>query len=167
MVAAAAIALPSVASAAVIYNLTLTDASNPTYSGTGVLELNVAAPAGAGIVNYNASQVALLTFTIDGHTFTYGGPNSALSAVQFSNGAFNDITFSQQIGSPAARYSLATTNGYSFYYNNGQAEADGTITSKLASAVPEPASWAMMILGLGLTGAFLRRRGAKSVASLG
>lgn len=167
MVAAAAIALPSVASAAVIYNLTLTDASNSTYSGTGILELNVAAPAGAGQVDYSASQVALLKFTIDGQTFTYGGPGSSLSVVRFWNGAFDDISFQQQIGSPASRYSLATTNTYAFYYNNGQSEADGTITSQLASAVPEPSAWAMTIVGLGLTGAFLRRRATKSVASVG
>lgn len=32
------------------------------------------------------------------------------------------------------------------------------------SAAPEPASWAMMIVGLGLAGATLRRRAAKAVA---
>lgn len=158
MVAAVAITLPGVASAAVIYDLTLTDASNPAYSGTGVLVLNVAAPATGPQVDYTNAQVAKLTFTIDGQTFTYGGPGSSLTAVRFDNGQFNDISFGQEIGPPANRYALHTTAGYDFYYNNEQSLAVGTITSTLASAVPEPSTWAMMVAGLGVLGAVLRRR---------
>ena len=42
--------------------------------------------------------------------------------------------------------------------NNGRS-FNGSITYSVISAVPEPASWAMMIAGFGLAGAALRRRG--------
>ena len=156
-VAVAAIALPGVAAAAVTFNLTLTDASAPAYSGTGVLTLAFA-PSATGETDYSASQVSNLTFTVDGQTFTATPSN--LSVVQFENGQLNDITFGEQIGSSPNRYTLDTTSGYAFYYANGQQAAYGTITASPANtgAVPEPSSWAMMILGFGLTGALLRRR---------
>ena len=167
MIAAAVIALPSMASAAVIYDLTLTDASNPAYSGTGVLKLNAAPAASSGLTNYAISQVSSLTFTVDGHSFAYPGGGSQLSAVEFLNGALYDITFAQQVGA----YTLDTTGGYAFYYPDQTGRtvlASGTMTAALA-AVPEPATWAMMIVGLGATGAMLRRRkasrqGGKSIA---
>ena len=39
------------------------------------------------------------------------------------------------------------------------------LTRSLDGAVPEPASWALMILGFGLTGAALRRRRIVAVAA--
>jgi PEP-CTERM motif len=55
-----------------------------------------------------------------------------------------------------------TSNGYIFTINSlvlnsgvGSAEGDLTFT---AVAVPEPASWALMLAGFGLAGAALRRR---------
>jgi membrane-associated phospholipid phosphatase len=41
----------------------------------------------------------------------------------------------------------------------GQAVADWTLSSKAFGAVPEPASWAMIILGFGIVGLAARRRG--------
>ena len=171
MIAAMAIMLPGVAAASVTFDLTLTDASAPAYSGTGLLTLD-SAPAISGVTNYTAAQVSGLTFTIAGQTFT--APPGTLSAVQFIDGTMTDITFSQQIGSSPDRYELDTTSGYAFYYNNESSAAYGTITAAPAnmSAAPEPSTWAMMIVGFGLTGALMRRRtasqqGETSIASLG
>lgn len=161
-VAAMAIALPGVAAAAVTYNLTLTDASNPTYSGTGVLTVDSAASA-TGLTQYTASQVSALSIMIDGQTFT--AAPGAVSAVQFLDGQLGDITFSQEIGASPNRYDLQMTSQYQFSYNNEQTNAYGTITAKLA-AVPEPATWGLMIVGIGLAGAMLRRRqGRPAIAS--
>ena len=166
MIAVAAIALPGVAAAAVTYNLTLTDASAPAYSGTGVLTVDFAASA-TGLTQYTASQVSGLSGTIDGQTFT--AAPGAVSAVQFQDGQIRDITFSQEIGASPNRYDLQMTSRYQFSYNNELSNAYGTISASPAgpSAVPEPAAWALMIVGLGLTGAFLRRRhGRPAIASV-
>ena len=158
-IAAIALALPSMASAAVIYDLTLTDASNPTYSGTGTITLS-SAPVSNGQSNYGSAAV---TFLIDGQSFS-----GTATSVQFQNGAFWNAQFSEEIGKSPARFDLQTSGVYAFYYNNELSKATGTITSKLASAVPEPASWLMMIVGFGGIGAALRRRTAhqgKAVAA--
>jgi len=48
---------------------------------------------------------------------------------------------------------------------------DGVFFTNIAAngspAVPEPATWAMMIVGFGLMGAALRRRGSGAVAAIG
>ncbi|WP_353200316.1 PEPxxWA-CTERM sorting domain-containing protein [Sandarakinorhabdus sp.] len=41
---------------------------------------------------------------------------------------------------------------------NGYIQADNFVVSAATGAVPEPASWAMLIAGFGLTGAAMRRR---------
>ena len=167
MVAAMAIALPGAASAAVTYNLTLTDASDPTYSGTGVLTVDFAASA-TGLTQYNAAQVSGLSVTIDGQTFT--AAPGAVSAVQFLDGKLRDITFSQEIGASPNRYDLQMTSQYQFSYNNELSNAYGTISASPAGpkGVPEPATWGLMIVGIGLVGAALRRRhGRLAIASAG
>jgi hypothetical protein len=49
---------------------------------------------------------------------------------------------------------------------NGKAQITGNfVLSNVGGAVPEPASWAMMITGFGLAGATLRRRRTAAVAA--
>lgn len=168
--AVAACALPAAANATVTYTLTLTDATNPTYSGTGTLTLD-AAPSTTGQTDYFGAQVSELSFTIAGQTFSLAG-GGVYSIVRFVNGALNDITFAQEIGASPNRYSLQTTAGYVFYYNNELSPAYGTMTAALsaptpaASDVPEPASWALMLGGFGIIGAIMRR-GRRTTVSFG
>src|SRR5262249_44531463 len=122
----AVLALPATANASIIYTLTLTDSANPTYSGTGSITLNTA-PFSSGLTSYAAGQYSGLSFTIAGQTFT--APPGTVSAVQFLNGSFYDITFAETIGASPSRYALQTTGGYAFYYNDLQSVAYGTITS--------------------------------------
>jgi len=154
--AIAAFALPGAASASVIYNLTLTDLENPAYSGFGSITLD-AAPSASGQTDYTLGQFSDLSFTIAGQTFTPA--LNSVSAVRFMDGAFNDITFAQTIGTTPNRYSLMMSGVYAFYYNNLQSVARGTISSSPADtpAVPEPATWAMMLIGFGLVGGMVRR----------
>ncbi|MFD1612790.1 PEPxxWA-CTERM sorting domain-containing protein [Sphingomonas tabacisoli] len=91
--------------------------------------------------------------------FTYTGP-----AFQTSGGPFASIDFSGL----SARSTLGGTKLDAFFTlttkNNPAAEAGtaafqiGTVRVPTAAAVPEPATWAMMLGGFGLLGAASRRR---------
>jgi len=161
-VTVAAFALPGAVNASVIYNLTLTDSSNPAFNGMGSITLNTA-PTASGQTDYAQGDFSDLTFTIGGQTFTPA--LNSVSAVRFLDGAFNDITFSQTIGTSPDRYALMMSGVYAFYYNDLQSVAYGTITSAPATttAVPEAATWAMMLAGFGFIGGALRRRRRTSV----
>jgi len=80
------------------------------------------------------------------------------------NGSNNGYDFAQ---SKYTSYSVTSTNGISGFYV-GPFGAEGNlsidnlqVTTAASAAVPEPATWAMMIGGLGLVGASLRRRAAR------
>jgi hypothetical protein len=76
------------------------------------------------------------------------------------------------LGAQYAFFTLDTTqeNSVSFFAGSSPtdyvelAEVPGKVTSIVENAVPEPASWALMIAGFGLTGAAMRRRQRVSVS---
>lgn len=57
--------------------------------------------------------------------------------------------------SAASRYQLTTTNPFS----------TGYVTATATPAVPEPATWAMMLIGFGSVGVALRRRAARATVA--
>ena len=70
----------------------------------------------------------------------------------------------QKVRAPTTRI----TKGHSFFLSftsRGDPAFDRVGLSMLVSAAPEPASWAMMITGFGLTGAMIRRRRALAGAA--
>lgn len=92
--------------------------------------------------------------------FTTGPTFLDGSGVRFNAGPATNIAFFHQDGVAADRYRI---NG------NGTVSAFGPATSSLitVTAVPEPATWAMMLVGFGLVGGaarYRRRRMATSFA---
>lgn len=88
-----------------------------------------------------------LTFTVGGQTFTFNpvADNSiALTSTSFTFTGSGDPT------------SLVVTSGG---VNNVDAIVDNI--SVVGAAVPEPTTWALMILGIGAVGGAMRRRSAK------
>lgn len=100
-------------------------------------------PAPNAVVSFNA----LGTFT----------PNGALSA--FEEGlASLTVSFTQTGALTNGGEQPSISGSFTF-------ASPPTITDGGGSTVPEPAAWAMLIAGFGMTGAAMRRRGVRAVAA--
>lgn len=144
---------PTLHADTVTYNLTLTPSVGSLYGGTGSFTVE-GAPSATGISDYTVASGNLdsLIFNIGGQTFTLANATGN-TLVRFLNGELNDITFAETIGATPNRFTLHSTSGYVFYYNDGQAASYGTFSaSPAASPVPEPTSIALLATGL-LSGA--------------
>jgi PEP-CTERM motif len=141
----------------VTYDLSLTPTAGTTYGGTGMLTLDRAV-ATSGVDNINLSDITGLTFTIDGHTFGLGDPGFNLSAVQFVNGALTAIVARAISGDNYV--SLQTSASYLYYDGHTGHVGSGDLTASLAvtPAVPEPSTWAMLVLGFASVGVIAYRR---------
>jgi hypothetical protein len=95
--------------------------------------------------------IALFTALAPGN----GAPFEANPDVAFASNQFAKGIVALNAGDVLSFKAITLPDGYE----------DGTIAVSAASAVPEPASWAMMIAGFGLVGATLRRRTAAAVAA--
>ena len=85
----------------------------------------------------------------DAYVYNDGTPVDALAFGAVVVGSYD--TFSQTVATVAG-----TTYDYTFTYDN-YADPSGLIVST-GSAVPEPATWAVMLVGMGLAGAAIRGR---------
>jgi hypothetical protein len=138
------------AHASVVYDLTLTPPNGGTIGGSGTITLSALPLTGTNQVsNYTQSAGTLLglTISIDGDTFTLLQKNSGTNpVVQFTTGALDDITYA---GLAANGDSLMMTSDLVFTLKKTGAQETGTFSAVLdvAPAVPEPSTWAMMILG--------------------
>lgn len=95
--------------------------------------------------------------------FTYEGPNYDTSGGPFGVTNFNNLTaestYSGQTQGVFSAMAIKNTGSLTgtTTYNTGYVEVP-------APGVPEPATWALMILGVGMTGAAMRKK--SSAASL-
>jgi hypothetical protein len=118
--------------------------------------------ASGGYRNINGGsqsyRSSLSLYNTDGSQvgFDFSGVNTTADATQFSTSILSAGTYEFVIGG---------SDTLSLYGNNSIAESGFTdiafsLTPVLAAAVPEPASWGMMILGMGAVGYAMRRRKA-------
>jgi hypothetical protein len=146
----------------VTYDLTLTPGQGSLYGGTGTITLDSTVPA-TGQVDYTQANGGLLdvTFSIDGQNFSLAGATGT-TLVRFLDGQLNDITFAESIGTTPERFTLDSTSGYAFYFDNGQAASYGTFSVSgdpgSPSPVPEPSSLLLFATGLLGGAATLYRR---------
>lgn len=106
---------------------------------------------------------ALGGLVIDGSLFVNPAPNTVL----FSGGGLS-IILNEQILSANGITTNAINIGFSNFavgtgLQNGNvilAQTQASATAGIAAAVPEPETWAMMLIGFGAVGASMRRRRA-------
>lgn len=92
-----------------------------------------------------------------GNYFTTGGSFLDGSGTRFFTAAGNDIRFFFQDSVGRYRVNSFSPGSSSF--------VTATSSPVVAAGVPEPATWAMLILGFGLVGASLRRASLRTVSA--
>ena len=167
------IASPATASVLVSYTLTFTGSnSNDMGSGTLVLSLPTFPDNNAiSYTNLPNSIFSSLTATIGTlPTFTLTDSNIAFGGVQGTSGNSIDVSMTEATtgfarGTPILAIFNGAANAGTYTinpYNQSGTLASGSYTIGapfMAAAVPEPSTWAMMILGfLGLGFMAYRRR---------
>jgi hypothetical protein len=163
VIAAAAAQMPDRASASTVtYNLVLTATSGPESSPTGSFFTVVTPTPSTSFDTVGNGQLTAMNFVIDGMTFNLA--NSTSAGVGFNNTGpntpevINNISYT---GQNAAFVFQLSTGGFGYNFSdsaNSALNSSGTITATVAPAVPEPATWAMMILGFAGIGAVTYRR---------
>jgi hypothetical protein len=167
-IALAAAQIPGRADASTVtYNLVLTATSGPE-SGSG--SFTVITPTSSTSFDTVANgQLTAMTFMIDGMTFNL--LNSTSAGVGFNNTGSGTPEIINNIGYTGQNDSFVfqlSTGGFGYTFTdtaNSKLSSSGTIEATI-SAVPEPSTWAMMILGFCGLG-FMAYRRKQNGAALG
>jgi hypothetical protein len=113
----------------------------------------------AGTYSYNISLESIGRDTTNGVGYTFfrfdGTPNAGTRGVLPTFGSATTLSGKVSLGAGDIFGVIVDRNG-----NYG---GDSTALS-FSAAVPEPATWGMMLVGFGMVGAVLRRRTARTVA---
>jgi hypothetical protein len=152
------------------FALTFSDPSGPATGGTGVLELNLAsAPTGSTSFSFSGGDARFVSLdaNVDGGVFHF--PAGSVNSLGMSNGIWNNISANEVQSSNGLTLGLATGGlGYNLFGVNNSNFANGTITVGAATphvaAVPEPSTWAMLILGFAGLGFMAYRRRNQSMS---
>jgi hypothetical protein len=162
------------------------------FDGTTGAGYNVAFSGGAGVRNTSnstaarppgstgfyaavlaGSKITLTTPEISALSIFMGSPDDYNSIrFNYSDGTFESLTGIQlAAGAFNGNQTIGRRMTYSFdksvtsvEFTSGQNSFEFDNIATLASAVPEPATWAMMIAGFGMAGTAIRRRQKLAVA---
>lgn len=117
--------------------------------GQGVFNASIAAQGGQQFTNLDGGTFSVWLNGIEKDSFAAGqiGPLAIIRST---------LSFSDTLLAGSNTIELRVVRPYTA--NNDTPFQYFTSVSLLGAAVPEPANWAMMILGFGLVGATLRRR---------
>lgn len=142
----------------------------PGQSGTRSIDLSGnSAGRIAQTINTTAGQRYVATFFLGGN---FDGPPPSKSVRVTFGGQSRDFTYTPPIGHGSFagyapfRFSFTGTGGPTALSFESLANTSyGAALDSVSVSVPEPASWALLILGFGFAGATLRRRRAGVLAA--
>lgn len=142
------------------YTITLSTSVNPVGSLSSNFADNVGPDVATFYVGIPAVPATAGWFTFSGSPFAYNPTAGDLLVDIQTTG--NNFIYSSYEGSGFNAQRL-----YSFAVNDvsGQVNSPGyhIVTQFNAAAVPEPAAWAMMVIGFGMVGAVVRNRSRGSL----
>lgn len=123
--------------------------------GTGAFELRAAVPE-SGAATFRQVPVR---FRVNGRSF------AGLATVTFNNGAFEGLVAETLNGDGTAIDAALKVEGGEYAFGEGSTAVTGRISAapSVFESVPEPATWAMMVVGFGLAGLAIRRQVARMV----
>ena len=137
---------PTTVADTTVIGFTEADLSSPTFSENLVLTNTL---AGLYSITLTTSSPA-----VDFTSAILSGLGGPYNLVEFDDDGTNEFwRLANPITLDPSTYTL-TINGN----NSGAGSLGGSITIRPAVAVPEPATWAMMLLGFGAVGYSIRRR---------
>ena len=97
--------------------------------------------------------------------YTYVDPTNGLfGGTEMANASFNSIGATTKSVAQTLTAPFSETTKYVVNIGAGGGSVNDTINISGAGAVPEPASWAMMLVGFGFIGASLRQRRRAAVS---
>ena len=162
--AVATVAMAPAANAAITMTTTDTGAGSFTI-GFGATEL---ADTFTESFTFDVASGLTGLFSLAATTTGTGTNNVDFSSVVLSGGTLGagGFSFAQVLANPETRGGDVNigSGSYRVTFNGTSAGANGSFGGSVAfaaAAVPEPATWGMMILGMGMVGASLRRRNTK------
>ena len=175
---ATALAFASTASAAIVYNVNqtvqaggvvgtiTTDGTLGSIGSGNITAWNLNLSGGAATFNLNNGNSGVfltvpshVTATAQNLFFDYGTPDNGYLLFQVSFGSGAQYWCNAAGIGTSTCFQGATVTPQSIFDPSVQVEArTGVQIIATAGAVPEPAAWALMLAGFGLTGAAMRRR---------
>jgi hypothetical protein len=143
-----------------VYDFTLMTTNGPVITGTGVVDLLSAPPAGGSLSNPALLGAQGFTVTVQGQTINLA---SSPFTLFFDTATPVDLVGINTSGSiPQAGSYSSSGLGFTFTPTEGQA----TIGTIQVTAVPEASTWAMLVLGFAGIGLMAYRRKSQVTAQL-
>lgn len=139
--------------------LWLSDGGNYLTDSTANINIRFDAAFAATITDLSFDLLSLLGPSVAAKlTFLDGNGAAIGSTVVLPEGAYGSLNDPQSY----KNYAVSSANGISGFdiigYADGNVSIDNVSVKTAAAAVPEPATWMMMIGGFGVVGAAMRRR---------